>query len=150
VIKHLKELFGYNEVANNKFIASFNEIEMINEKAISLFSHIFNAHELWQARIENREPQYGVWQVHENNDLLKINNDIHQNTNTLLSGKNETEIEKEIDYRNTEGVHYISSIKDILFHVINHSTYHRAQVAGLMRQENFEPPVTDYIAYKRK
>ncbi|QLH28398.1 MAG: hypothetical protein HWD63_02710 [Candidatus Parvibacillus calidus] len=41
-------------------------------------------------------------------------------------------------------------MKDIIFHIINHSTYHRGQIAMEFRQSGLEPLNTDYIFYKGK
>lgn len=40
-------------------------------------------------------------------------------------------------------------IKDIMFHIVNHSTYHRAQIATELKDHGIEPLKTDYILYKR-
>jgi uncharacterized damage-inducible protein DinB len=34
-------------------------------------------------------------------------------------------------------------------HVVNHSTYHRGQIAAFIRQFGIKPPQTDYIAFAR-
>ncbi|WP_379084396.1 DinB family protein [Pedobacter sp. UC225_65] len=44
---------------------------------------------------------------------------------------------------------YTGIVKDILFHVFNHSTYHRAQIATLFKESGITPPVTDFIILKR-
>ncbi|MBI3466927.1 MAG: hypothetical protein HY000_28265 [Planctomycetes bacterium] len=44
---------------------------------------------------------------------------------------------------------YRNTVCDILIHVVNHSSYHRGQLAILLGQEEKTPPVTDYIAYLR-
>jgi len=49
-----------------------------------------------------------------------------------------------------EGEKLANNIKDIVVHVINHSTYHRAQIALLVRQSGGEPAKTDYIVYQRE
>ena len=54
-----------------------------------------------------------------------------------------------MSYTNSKGQTFSNSIRDILFHVINHSTYHRAQIATEFKQNGLEPLVTDYIFYKR-
>jgi uncharacterized damage-inducible protein DinB len=36
-----------------------------------------------------------------------------------------------------------------MIHLVNHSTYHRAQIAILLRQQGFEPVNTDFITYDR-
>ena len=51
---------------------------------------------------------------------------------------------------NSKGETFSNKIKDILFHIINHSTYHRAQIATDLKQNGIEPINTDYIFYKRK
>ena len=38
----------------------------------------------------------------------------------------------------------------MLFHFVNHSTYHRGQIASNLKEHGIEPLVTDYIFYKRK
>jgi len=34
------------------------------------------------------------------------------------------DFDKRIDYKNNESRHFANTLKDILFHIINHSTYH--------------------------
>lgn len=62
---------------------------------------------------------------------------------------NET-FEEMIFYKNSKGDKNESTIRHIIAHVINHSTYHRAQMAVRIRDLNIDPPVTDYIAYCRQ
>ena len=35
-------------------------------------------------------------------------------------------------------------------HVLNHATYHRGEIAGLLLAEGREPPIMDLIAYLRE
>jgi uncharacterized damage-inducible protein DinB len=44
---------------------------------------------------------------------------------------------------------FTNTIKDILFHIINHSTNHRGQIAVDFRNNGLEPLVLDYVFYKR-
>jgi uncharacterized damage-inducible protein DinB len=37
----------------------------------------------------------------------------------------------------------------IMIHQVNHATYHRAQVAMLMRQQGYQPVNTDFITWDR-
>jgi uncharacterized damage-inducible protein DinB len=32
-------------------------------------------------------------------------------------------------------------------HVVNHGTYHRGQVAAMLRQLGYSPPPTDYLVF---
>jgi uncharacterized damage-inducible protein DinB len=40
-------------------------------------------------------------------------------------------------------------VEQIMIHLVNHSSYHRGQIAMLLRQNGFEPVNTDYITYDR-
>ncbi|MXV17131.1 DinB family protein [Hufsiella ginkgonis] len=42
-----------------------------------------------------------------------------------------------------------NSVVDIIYHVTNHSTYHRGQVATQFRLHEIACPATDYIWLKR-
>lgn len=44
---------------------------------------------------------------------------------------------------------FTNTIGDILFHIVNHSTYHRGQIASDFRESDIEPLNTDYIMFKR-
>ena len=60
------------------------------------------------------------------------------------------DVERVIAYRDVQGRPWRNSIRDILLHVVNHSSYHRGQVALLLGQEGKTPPVTDYIVLLRE
>ena len=68
--------------------------------------------------------------------------------NYLNEHKFET-FEEMIFYKNTKGRKYESTIREIITQVINHSTYHRGQMAMLLSNSGMQPPATDYIAYRR-
>jgi uncharacterized damage-inducible protein DinB len=144
----LEDLFQYSHHCNNVLISYFSESrEGVPEKSIMLFSHLVNAHHLWNCRIGQRKTTYGVFEIHDIKQLQKIENENFEITSSILKNENP---ERTIDYVNTKGVAYKNSIQEILFHVINHSTYHRAQIASNFREKGLQPILTDYIAYKRK
>jgi uncharacterized damage-inducible protein DinB len=53
-------------------------------------------------------------------------------------------------YRSLKGIESTSSLRDILTHVVNHSTYHRGQIARGIKAKGGVPPVTDFIAFARE
>ncbi|TJZ61792.1 damage-inducible protein DinB [Sphingobacterium olei] len=142
-----KELFEYNHHTNQKLRNIFNENPArTSEKAIKLYSHILNAHQIWNNRIEPQQPVFSVWEVHpieicSNIDKINYEQSLHILDKLDLNGT--------INYKNTQGKAFTNSISNILFHVINHSTYHRGQIATEFRQNGLDPLVTDYIIYKR-
>ena len=68
----------------------------------------------------------------------------------LLEGKENEFLEKRFKYKNSKGDDFDNSLKDIVTHIINHSTYHRAQIAQIVKRSEGTPAVTDYIVYQRE
>jgi uncharacterized damage-inducible protein DinB len=56
---------------------------------------------------------------------------------------------RSIQYRNSEGRDFSNPVWQIVLHVVNHGTAHRAQVASMLRQSNVTPPNLDLITYYR-
>lgn len=54
-----------------------------------------------------------------------------------------------VEYRTLAGNAYADRLGDLFRHVVNHSTYHRGQVATQLRQLGQAPPGTDLIAFLR-
>ncbi len=143
----LKELFEYNHHCNQQLADLFlANPEKTPEKSIELFSHILNAHRVWNNRIDPLQPAYGIWEVHPVQHFKSLDQINHEHTLFLLE---KCTLSDNVSYTTSKGTPFNNSTRDILFHVINHSTYHRGQIAMEFRRSGIEPLVTDYIFYKR-
>lgn len=142
-----KEAFEYNHHFNKEIIKLIIENSpKVSEKTINLINHILNAQQIWNERIINETNKIGVWDIRELNELLSINERNYSESLNILSS---LELNKTLSYKTSKEVEFNNSIKDILFHVINHSTYHRGQIASELKTSGIEPISTDYIFYKR-
>jgi len=141
------ELFEYSHHFNQKLWDVFNDNPGKSpEKALNLYNHILNAHQIWNNRIEPIQSSFGVWETHPVSDLKGIDTANYEQTLLILD---KFELTDSISYTNTKGQTFSNTIRDILFHAINHSTYHRGQIAIELRINGLEPLNTDYIFYKR-
>tara|TARA_R110000782_G_scaffold62522_2_gene128459 strand:- start:419 stop:862 length:444 start_codon:yes stop_codon:yes gene_type:complete len=141
------EIFDYNFYCNKKLIEECLVLNTVPSKTISLFSHILNAHHLWNARILNKPNEFEVWQEHEIKDWADIHYENQRSSFEIVS--NADNFDKRIDYENAEGRLFTNTLQDILFHIINHSTNHRGQIAVDFRNNDIKPIVSDYVYYKR-
>lgn len=142
----LIDLFEYTHHYNHEIIRLISEnISIIDEKTISLINHTLNAQQIWNARITGEEP-FEVWQINPFENLQAIND---HNLSKSIEVVNNSDLDKRIEYRNSKGTKFGNSIFEMLFHAINHSTYHRGQINLLLKQNGIEPLLTDYIFYKR-
>ncbi len=142
------QLFDYNFYCNKKLIETCNALDLVPEKSIELFSHLLNAHHIWNARIARRKAEYEVFQIH----AVKDWGDIHYENQRSSFGviTNAQDFDLHIDYENSNEISVTNTLQDILFHIINHSTHHRGQIAIDFRKNNIEPIPLDYISYKKQ
>ena len=141
------QLFDYNFYCNKGFIEEYSSLKGLPKNTVQLFSHILNAHHIWNGRILGEIAKYDVWKEHD----IESWEDIHyQNQRTSFEIiKNANDFDKRITYENSKGNVFSNSLKDILFHIINHSTHHRGQILMDLRSNGIEPNSLDYIFYKR-
>ncbi len=145
----LLQLWAYNNWANNSLIDKMKqEAEKTPAICLRLLSHIMNAQLIWLYRLNETEPPVGVWDEHSLSECEKL----HQLASLGFKEKvyyDNLKTLEIINYTNTKKEHFQNSLGDILLHVFNHGTYHRAQIASEMRKHGLEPINTDYISFVR-
>ncbi len=142
-----KEIFEYHHNYNLKFIDQLAaHAESITERSIPLMSHNLNAHLIWNRRILENPDFSDLKEVYTLEECLEIQNVNHEKTLTILDSK---DLNVMINYSNSKGQHFEHSIRDILFHVANHTTHHRGQIISDLRSKDIAPHVSDYIYFKR-
>ena len=140
--------FQYTFDKNQEMIAYLNKHESeLNEKIHILISHILNAHEIWMTRILKIPTKYGVWQLQEYETMAKIDAQNFELTKRILSEK---DLNENIDYKTSTDEFYSNILHELLFHVVNHSSYHRAQINSELKNLGLKPLITDYVFYKRQ
>lgn len=142
-----EELFAYNLHCNQQLTSILAEQPArADAKSMALFSHMLNAHQIWNNRILGQPVGCKVWENRPNDAFATIDRNNYEQTRTIL---NTVALTDEIAYATSNGQPFTNTVYDILFHIANHSTYHRGQIALLFRQNGIEPLKTDYIFYKR-
>lgn len=146
MIEFFKDVFEYHNHFNQKLAhLLIQHSSSISERTIPLFSHMINAHHIWNSRILQTK-SFGVNDVRsleENKDIDNLN---YKETLRILSAFN---LDESINYRTSKGDEFKNSIQQVLFHVVNHHTHHRAQIISDLRQNGIQPISTDYIFYRR-
>ena len=142
------DAFEHNFEANVRVIASLKSAEQL-PPAATMFSHVLTAHKIWILRIIAPDESMLIdpWAKVAPHDYGDNNRQRYDQTLQLLSESRQNEL---ITYTNTKGETYTNTIQDICYHILAHSNYHRGQIAMLLRQHGAEPPVTDYIFFKRQ
>lgn len=151
-ITSLKQLLAYNDWANRQTLYALKQLPSSYPKALRAFAHSLVAEREWLLRLkENKDTTgFNFWQeatLAEVEVLAAENSAAYKEIIDVLT---EDELDLVAIYKNSKGIEYRTSFRDILMHVILHSAYHRGQVALAMREAGAMPAYTDYIAFVRE
>lgn len=146
--EYFLKLYQYNVWANARVVGEFRKQKVTHEKALTLMSHILAAQFLWLHRIQELPPpDYKLWNQYSINELERMSAEAGDHWLKFIS---DTEtFDRELSYKNYTGNAYTNNVQMIMIHLVNHSTYHRGQIALLMREHGYEPINTDFITYDR-
>jgi len=142
-----REVFEYHHLFNQLLLNQLEaNLEHLPERTFPLFCHVLNAHQIWNARILSQQ-SLGVRDIHSLANCGQLD---EQNLRDTLLILENFALEQTVFYRDTKGNPFSNSIRDILFHVANHSTHHKGQIISDLRMSGIDPVITDYIFYKRQ
>ncbi|MCG8321009.1 MAG: hypothetical protein MI921_16020 [Cytophagales bacterium] len=148
---HFLGLFKYNDWANQKLLLCLQKNKVNEEQILTLYNHLIIAQNVWLNRINNISSRNLVlWETKKLLDLIELTHKSSEDWIKFLQEYNLTSFEEVIAYQNTKGQSYETGLTDIVIHVINHSTHHRAQIVHLLRSLDVEPPRIDYIFFCRE
>ena len=146
--EYFLKLYSYNAWSNEKVLQCLRRQQVNDDKVLSLMGHIVAAQFVWLYRIKVLPPpEVKLWGKYTLAELSVMTRQIDEQWMDFL--ENNDNFSLELTYTNTAGEPYVNNVEMIMIHVANHATYHRGQIALLLRQKGFEPVSTDFITYDR-
>jgi len=141
----LTRLFRHDAWANAEVLAALGRAGHAPERAWRLFFHVLAAEDLWLGRLAGEPPRLPVWPALDpaRAELLAL--ELEQRWRRRLGEADPEWLASSIEYHNSKGEPWTSGVRDVLLHVLEHSTYHRGQIALVLRDAGEEPPITDYV-----
>ena len=137
--------FEYDFRSNQTWVNVLkNHEDDLSDFVFKSMSHIINVHHIWISRVLEKTAESHTW------DILPIDfwdQLMHDNLHQTIDYLEHVEFTEKINYHSEEGVQYTKSSVDILYHILNHSNYHRAQIAMELRKLGMTPPAFNFIAY---
>ena len=155
-------LFKYTEWANRRLLAATARLtpEQFLAKADpngnsvrDILVHTLGAAWIWRMRLQHEAaptrlldpadfPSYAV--------LVDRWREEHDEWRAYAGGLLEDEVNRPVLYRNTKGHLFEAVMWQILVHVVNHSTQHRAEVAQILTGYGCSPGDLDMIVFVRE
>jgi uncharacterized damage-inducible protein DinB len=146
---HFKRLFEYDRWANQQVYNTLAANDVIDDRIISLFSHVLWATGIWHLRLTNQPmplPYMPFAEMPYDEMQTRINN---QFDNYIAFIEQVTDFNSTCTYTDLKGNQHTTALYDIFTHVANHATYHRGQLASRIKELGLQPPGTDYILFTR-
>jgi len=153
------DLFAYGSWATGLMFEAAESLpaDLLTATAASSFpsiaatlAHLVGAEWIWLHRWLGESRPMPAWVTQPDLPELKRQlASVEAERSAYLETLSQAEFSRPISYRNLAGKTYTNRLDDLIRHVVNHSTYHRGQLATQLRQLGRTPPGTDLIAYVR-
>ena len=145
---HVSRLLEHLAWADARTLEALRAMHASPIDALRLFGHVLAAEQVWRSRIDGRAPNVPVWPSLELDECEALA-DRNQAGFARHGSAPPESLARAVRYRNTKGEEFVKTVEDILLHVALHGSYHRGQVARIVRGEGGAPQATDYIVFIR-
>ena len=145
LLDHFRRQFTYDEWANREVLAGLRASAQSATRPLQLLAHILSAERLWLERLKQQPQTFPVWPDFTLDQCEQKITELAQLWREYLAQLSPTELSKKVAYQNSKGEPWISTVEDVVTHVVLHSAYHRGQIASLMRAAGEQPAYTDFI-----
>ena len=159
-VTDLRLLYAYTDWANDRMLSAAAGLseEQFTREIVSSFrsirdtlAHIAGAEWIWLTRWRGESPlATPEWMNAPSFGLVRGRiEEIAAERRAYLAELTEDAIESVLHYRSQKGDPFAMPLGGLLVHCANHSTYHRGQLATMLRQVGAAPPSTDYVQFLR-
>jgi uncharacterized damage-inducible protein DinB len=159
-LSDIKRQYAYSRWATARLLAAAENLssnELHKQHGTSFGSlhgtldHLYGAERVWLDRWKGSSPtaRPSVGPTASPLDFAAAWEKIWTEQNEFLADLAEQSLDRELVYRDLRGAAAHATMGDVLFQVANHATYHRGQIASLLRQSGINPPATDFLVFAR-
>jgi uncharacterized damage-inducible protein DinB len=148
-VEYLRRWYEHMAWADDLAINALRNAGRVPPQALEIMAHILGTAHVWLTRLQGRPRTVAVWPNLSVEECAALAGELRDAYRRFLDEVDSGALERSVHYRNSAGDEFDSTIGDILVHVFMHGSYHRGQVALLVRAAGEEPAPTDYIAFVR-
>lgn len=158
-LETLRELFNYNYWARDRQLEACAKVssEQFLRSMGSSFSslrdtlaHLVAVEWVWHERFSGRSPRSMPAWVEELRTLGAVRerwSQVEVDVRNYLAGLGSDALDRPLAYTNLKGENWTYPLWQVLFHLVNHQTYHRGQVTTLLRQLGASAAPIDFLVY---
>ena len=144
-------LLQYTRWAHTRVLDTLRAADAVPERILELMSHLLRTQDVWYGRVAGTEhADLDFWAVDDLEACVERAEASTDRWDALLDERGPEGLDQPVSYTNSSGTAFETPLRDILLHLVNHGTHHRAQIALLLREAGIAPPATDYIYFVRE
>jgi len=157
-IEDVRNLYAYNRWANHRVCEAARSLDVpqfVQDLRASYSSvkgtlvHILWGEWLWLQRWSGESPKQ-VFVPEEFPSLAELEvrwNTVEREQQEFIERLTDDGLRERVSYENLQGQRWTYTRAQMMQHVVNHSSYHRGQVAVLLRQLGKTPSATDFLLF---
>ena len=157
-LSSLQDFFAYNSYVRRKyfnFIRTLPEATLAKDRGASfpsildIWTHILDVAKSWLHAYETGEDTPALKGL-SLSDLAELEGEVDEYIEDFMQKLKPENLRKPFEYTNPSGSKVrISSVQDMLYHMIEEELQHRGELNALLWQENIDPPITDWLDWKK-
>lgn len=155
------QFFAYNKWANDRMLESLQPLTteqftralgMSFPSVSATAAHIAGGEWVWLSRWQGTSPSaMPEWaKASSLQDLTARFAALEDERAAFLRGLSDADVARPVTFTLFSGASDTQPLVVLCQHVVNHGTYHRGQVAGMLRQLDAAPAPTDLIRWARR
>jgi uncharacterized damage-inducible protein DinB len=159
-VDEVRQLYAFNRWATLRMldaVAALSDEQFRRDMGNSFPSirdtlvHIMSGEWVWLSRWQGTSPTAmpAGWGQLGLDDLVSEWARLDDALQAFVAQLAEPDLDRSVSFRNLAGDPLVSTLSQMLRHVVNHSSYHRGQVTTMLRQLGASAPSTDLILYYR-
>ena len=157
-LNDIRRLFDYTDYANGLALDAAEKLDEERRRydfknshgsIHGALVHMAGAEWVWLERWKGVSPPR-IWTADDFTGLEALRSrwrQVESERRELLERLTEEELLQDLSYTNLKGQPFTLPLVEQMQHVVNHSTHHRGQVVGMIRQLGLQPPGVDLINY---
>lgn len=160
-VEDFRLLYDYNAWADHRTLeacAVLNEEQFTRDMGSSFRSvrdtllHIMQVEWLWLQRWHGRSPtSFAADGEYPDAESIRARwAEIERDLLDYVASLTSEEVQRVVQHKTTAGAPQAQPLWQMLQHLVNHGTYHRGQVATMLRQLGAQPSATDLIFFYRE
>lgn len=161
MVDEIRDLYRYNAWANRRILTAVEgltpgevdrDLGSSFPSILTTLAHMASAEWIWLRRWKGTSPRGipGDWDLTTLQALSDRWGEVEAELREFVEALGPGDLARTLVYRNTAGVEFSAPLRQLLRHVVNHSTYHRGQVVTMLRQLGAQGVSTDLVQFHRE